>query len=104
MPATIQPVRSHCAFRQQRVAQLGSQVASGWVRTQNGQFDFDNTHKRIFHVALHPQPDVPDGNYALVAKMLPMRHEYQGLHCLGGFPGLRAKLDDLYTLLVRGPF
>jgi hypothetical protein len=39
-----------------------------------------------------------------VAKMLPMRHEYQGLHRLGGFPCLRAKLDDLCTLLVRGPF
>jgi hypothetical protein len=39
-----------------------------------------------------------------VVKMLPMRHEYQGLHCLGGFPCLRVKLDDLCTLLVRGPF
>ncbi len=39
-----------------------------------------------------------------VVKMLSTRLEYQGLHCLGGFPCLRAKLDDLRALLPRRAF
>jgi hypothetical protein len=37
-------------------------------------------------------------------KMLLMRLEYQGRHGLCGFPCLRAKLDDLCTLLVQCAF
>ena len=39
-----------------------------------------------------------------VVKMLSMRLEYQGLHGLRGFPWLRAKLNDLCTLLVQCAF
>jgi hypothetical protein len=39
-----------------------------------------------------------------VVKMLPTRHEYHGLHCLGGFPCLRAKLDNLSALPPPRPF